>query len=188
MVSERMKKTMFKDAVKTALVATGAVTGSLALAPHEAAAVGWSPDEMMTSAGKTGNLNVTTVNASTVDQWVTGITNWLIGIAVVIFVLRVVLTAVDRMVLGNTMDGMGGRPGPGGPGGTGGPGGPQGQGFRLSDIPVVGAYPPNVTWKQVWINFAKNLALVVGAYVIVQLIMGVVLWLIGVGTSSGTQG
>lgn len=179
---------MFKDAVKTALVATGAVTGSLALAPHEAAAVGWDAEEMMNSAGKTGQLNVTEVNASTVDQWVTGITNWLIGIAVVIFVLRVVLTAVDRMVLGNTQDGMGGRPGPGGPGGPGAPGGPQGSGFRLCDIPVVGAYPPNISWKQVWINFAKNLALVVGAYIIVQLIMGVILWLIGVGTSSGSQG
>ena len=181
---------MFKDTVKTAIVATGAVTGSLALAPHEAAAVGWDADEMMTSAGKTsGNIAPTKIDASTVDQWVTGITNWLIGIAVVVFVLRVVLTAVDRMVLGNTQDGMGGRPGPGGPGGgPGGPGGPQGGGFRLSDIPVVGAYPPNISWKQVWINFAKNLALVVGAYIIVQLIMGVILWLIGVGTSSGSQG
>ena len=177
-----MEKTMFKDAVKTALVATGAVTGSLALAPHEAAAVGWDAEEMMNSAGKTGQLNVTEVNAGTVDKWVTGITNWLIGIAVVVFVLRVVLTAVDRMVLGNTQDGMGGRPGPGGPGDQ------QGSGFRLCDIPVVGAYPPNISWKQVWINFAKNLALVVGAYIIVQLIMGVILWLIGVSTSSGSQG
>ena len=66
---------MFKDAVKTALVATGAVTGSLALAPHEAAAVGWDAEEMMNSAGKTGQLNVTEVNASTVDQWVTGHSN-----------------------------------------------------------------------------------------------------------------
>lgn len=176
---------MFKNAVKTAIVATGAVAGSLALAPHEAAAVGWQPKDMMDAAGKTsGDIKPTQIDASTVDKWVTGITNWIIGIAVVVFVLRVVLTAVDRMVLGNTQDGMeGGRPGPGGPGGPG----PQG-GFRLSDIPVVGAYPTTVPWKKVWINFAKNLALVVGAYVLVQLIMGIVLWLIGVGMSSGSQG
>ena len=52
---------------------------------------------------------------------------------------------------------------------------------------MVGAYPPDVSWKQVWLNFAKNLAIVVGVYLIIELIMGVIMWLIGVTTMESVQ-
>ena len=86
------------------------------------------------------------------------------------------MTAVDRMVLGNIDDGQ-----------QRGPRGGQGSGFRLSDIPMIGAYSPDVPWKQVWLNFAKNLAIVVGVYLIIELIMGVIMWLIGVTTMKSVQ-
>ena len=128
---------------------------------------------MLSNGASDAGMSITNVDSGGVNTWVIGIAKWLAGLATVCFVLKVVMTAVDRMVLGNTNDGMPQR---------GGQRNQQSSGFRLSDIPLIGAYQPDVSWKQVWLNFAKNLAIVVGVYVIISLIMGVIMWLIGVGT------
>lgn len=171
---------MLKNAIKTAIVVTGgAISTNMLLLPCNAMAANnnntppdWSADKMLSDGAETAGVSITKVDSGGANNWVVGIAKWIIGVAVVCFVLKVVMTAVDRMVLGNLDDGSqrgGSRRR-----------GLQRDGFRLSDIPMIGAYPPDVPWKQVWLNFAKNLAIVVGVYFIIEIIMGVILWLIGV--------
>lgn len=168
-----MIRNMIKNIVKTAIVASDITL----IAPTVAmAAPDWSAGTMLRNGASDAGMTIMPVNSDGANNWVIGIAKWIAGIAVVCFVLRVVMTAVDRMVLGNIDDGIQNAPRT-----------PQSDGFRLSDIPVIGAYPPNVSWKQVWINFAKNLAIVVGVYIIIELIMGVVLWLIGVTSMQSVQ-
>lgn len=164
-----------KNVIKTSLVVIGAATATLmpttALA-YNSGAPDWSAGTMLSNGASDAGVKIRNVSSGDINDWVIGISKWIAGLAVVFFVLRVVMTAVDRMVLGNIDDGQ--QHG----GGTRGP--QQNSGFRLSEIPVIGAYDPSVSWKQVWLNFAKNLAIVAGAYLIVMLIMNVVLWLIHV--------
>ena len=131
---------------------------------------------MLNNGASEAGVGIRNVDSGSANNWVVGIAKWIIGLAVVCFVLRVVMTAVDRMVLGNIDDGQ-----------QRGPRGGQESGFRLSDIPMIGAYPPEISWKQVWLNFAKNLAIVVAVYLIIELIMGVIMWLIGVTTMESVQ-
>lgn len=175
---------MLKNAIKTAIVVTGgAISANIFLLPCDAMAMkshsnppDWSAGTMLSNGASDAGVAITKVDSGGANNWVIGIAKWIIGLAVVCFVLRVVMTAVDRMVLGNIDDGQ-----------QRGPRGGQGSGFRLSDIPMIGAYSPDVPWKQVWLNFAKNLAIVVGAYLIIELIMGVIMWLIGVTTMKSVQ-
>lgn len=175
---------MLKNAIKTAIVVTGgAISTNMLLLPCNAMAMkshsnppDWSAGTMLNNGASKAGVGIRNVDSGSANNWVVGIAKWIIGLAVVCFVLKVVMTAVDRMVLGNIDDGP-----------QRGQRGGQGSGFRLSDIPMVGAYPPDVSWKQVWLNFAKNLAIVVGVYLIIELIMGVIMWLIGVTTMESVQ-
>lgn len=175
---------MLKNAIKTAIVVTGgAISANMFLLPCDAMAMkshsnppDWSAGTMLNNGASKAGVWIRNVDSGSVNNWVVGIAKWIIGLAVVCFVLKVVMTAVDRMVLGNIDDGP-----------QRGQRGGQGSGFRLSDIPMVGAYPPDASWKQVWLNFAKNLAIVVGVYLIIELIMGVIMWLIGVTTMESVQ-
>lgn len=173
---------MLKNAIKTAIVVTGgAISANMFLLPCDAMAArdnnpDWSAGTMLGNGASEAGVGIRNVDSGSANNWVVGIAKWIIGLAVVCFVLRVVMTAVDRMVLGNIDDGQ-----------QRGPRGGQESGFRLSDIPMIGAYPPEVPWKQVWLNFAKNLAIVVGVYLIIELIMGVIMWLIGVTTMESVQ-
>lgn len=135
--------------------------GQVALAANGA----WKdPNELIKSAGQEGSFEGTDVNGEWINTKVTSIAGWLLGIAVGLFVLRVILTAVDRMVLGG-QDQYGN------------------QTSVLSAIPMVGAYPPKgpdgsgYTWKDIWINFAKQMAICVGAWVLVNAVVGIVSWL-----------
>lgn len=175
---------MLKNAIKTAIVVTGgAISANMFLLPRDAMAMknhsnppDWSAGTMLNNGASEAGVGIRNVDSGSANNWVVGIAKWIIGLAVVCFVLRVVMTAVDRMVLGNIDDGS-----------QRGPRFGQESGFRLSDIPMIGAYPPDVPWKQVWLNFAKNLAIVVGVYLIIELIMGVIMWLIGVTTMESVQ-
>lgn len=132
----------------------------------------WDPQEMMENAGSAGGIDVQPLTAERLAEAVKTFTSYIIAIAVILFVLKVVLTAVDRMVLGNSAESV-----------EFGGGGPNGQNnltkFRLCDIPLIGAYKPEVAWKRVWIHFATQLAIIAAAWLIVQVIMQVILMLIG---------
>ena len=133
---------------------------------------GFKASDMLGNAGNQGGFKVDNINGSSINATVTAIAGWAIGVAVALFVLRIVLTAVDRMVLGG-QDQYGQ------------------QQSVLSGIPIVGAYPPKqqdgsgYTWKDVWLNFAKQLAICVGAWFGVSLVVGVISWLMN--TVTGTK-
>lgn len=132
----------------------------------------FTPDSILESAGQQGSLEFEEVNGSTINTRVTAIAGWLLGVAIAIFVLRVILTAVDRMVLGGDD--------PYRPANSG-----------LAAIPLIGAYPSKdaqgngYSWKDVWINFGKNLAICIGAWVLVNMMVGAVSWFMteGIGQS-----
>lgn len=115
----------------------------------------WSPTDLLDESG----VERKDVTGASVNGVVRNIAGWALGIAISLFVLRVVLTGIDRILVGN-----------------------EGGHSFLSSIPLVGAYPPpsadgeGYPWKDVWINFAKNLAMVVGAWVIVNALVGLVEW------------
>lgn len=132
---------------------------------------------MAQSAGANTGMSVKAVTQDTLAQWVTSITTWILGVMIVIFVLKLVLTAVAKAT-----DGKDPRPGGGGPGGGGGGrgGGNHDLSDTLQDIPVIGAYNPDETWKVILINyFAKNVGIIIGAWIIIQLIVNILLWIFG---------
>lgn len=159
-----------KTAGRAALLLGGIAGAGLAAAPltawAEGGQVGWNVNTIITGGSANEQLGITEWSAQSVSDVVTKFTTWLIGIVVVIFVLKVVLTAVDRLLFSNSKGGGGGRGGGGGNSGGG----------LLTQIPVVGAYSETMAWKDVWIHFGKNLAIVAGAWIIVQVISGIILW------------
>ena len=120
-----------------------------------------------------------TLSANTLGEKIRAIAAWLLGLAVVIFVLKVVLTAVDRILndressvdshRGNTY---------------------YFHNSFLVSIPIIGAYPPperdgynhtenGYTWKKVWANFAVQLVIAVGAWMMIELIVGLLSGVLG---------
>ena len=89
-----------------------------------------------------------------------------LALAIIAFILKIVLTAVDRMLFDN-----------------GNNGNQTSNGSTLVNIPVIGAYPQPMgdgdtkgyTWKRVWTNFAIQLAIAIGAYFFVTLTLRVIL-------------
>lgn len=135
--------------------------------PLSAFALGWDPTSMAQQAAGQSGTTITTIDQNTVATWVTNITTFLLGIAIVIFVLKVVLTAICEMLMADN-DGMK---------------------DTLQGIPLIGAYKIGngdcKNFKDVFLKkFAKNLAIVVGAWVLVQLVVGLVLWLFGTFTQT----
>ncbi|RAP50740.1 MAG: hypothetical protein BZ138_06380, partial [Methanosphaera sp. rholeuAM270] len=110
-----------------------------------------------------------------ISGWVGTFTTWALGIAIAIFVLKIVLTAIDRMLFASksasSSGGMGGKS-------SGGSGGVTG-GDVLTRIPLIGAYDSAVDWKEVFIHFGKQLAIVVGAWIFVQLVVNLVMFAFG---------
>lgn len=98
-----------------------------------------------------------------VSNTVTGIVTWVLGLVIIIFVLKVVLTGVDRIL--NDPDNSASK-----------------ENSVLTKLPIVGAYPPptngpdgseGYSWSKVWMNFAMQIAIAVGAWFIVNLISGI---------------
>ena len=131
----------------------------------------FTPQSILNSAGTTGDTQFTQVNGEWINTRVTGIAGWILGVAIALFVLRVILTAVDRMVLGGDD-----------------PYRPPNSG--LTAIPLIGAYPSKdangngYSWKDVWISFGKNLAICIGAWVLVNEMVGLVSWFMTSGIGS----
>ncbi|RAP50743.1 MAG: hypothetical protein BZ138_06395 [Methanosphaera sp. rholeuAM270] len=150
------------------LVAIGVIGALLASIPVPALAAGptaWNAKDMMDNAYKTGESggSVTEIDGAVISGWVGTFTTWALGIAIAVFVLKIVLTAIDRMLFASNA------------GGSTGLGGVSGGGV-LTRIPLVGAYDKDVLWKEVFIHFGKQLALVVGAWIFVQLVVNLVMF------------
>ena len=157
----------------------GGLTGAAILSvPSTALALGWEANQMISQTTGTTGMTAASINQNTLATWVQNFTTWILGIAIVMFVLKVVLTAVDRLVFDSGPDksGQTKRNLEGGKGNGGG---------VLCQIPLIGAYDPSMAWKDIFIHFGKNLAIVAGAWVIVQIVTGVILFVFDALTKQG---
>lgn len=159
-----------KKALGGALLASG-LASFMMLLPSHAHALGWKAQDMIAQTSGVTELDAKPITQADVAGWVSTMTVWLLGLAIVFFVLKVVLTAIDRMLFQNKMD-------DGGKGG-GGRGTGSAEETVLNRIPFIGAYPQDVPWKKIWIHFGKNVAIVAGAWILVNLVVNIVLWIFG---------
>lgn len=152
--------------------------------PTDAFALGWNAKDEGVAIGVTEpKADTYTTVASSITR---SFTNYAFGVAIVIFTLRVVLTALDRMVLTNTNGD---------------------KVLRLSDIPIIGAYPDPVdqemyaderdgdkkqqasswTWSHIWRHFAIQIAIVSGIWAFIGILLGILegtLQITGISTSA----
>ena len=158
-----------------ALSASGVAAAVLSM-PTTAMALGWKANDMIQNTSGATGMNAASINKETLATWVQNFTTWILGIAIVLFVLKVVLTAVDRLVFDSGADNKKtmGQNAKG-----------QNGGGILCQIPLIGAYDPTMAWKDIFIHFGKNLAIVAGAWVIVQIVTGVILFVFDALTKQG---
>lgn len=152
-------------------------SAACAIAPTQAYATGWDVSDEANAVGATQDA-ARSVQAPTISTVFGAVTNWVAGIAVAIFVLRVAMTAIDRMVL----SGQHGW-----------------HAFKLSEIPFIGAYPDpddiiemdeanaNAyaaqhghtkrqtlwTWRRIWKRFALQIGIVAGIWAIMRILLGI---------------
>lgn len=142
--------------VRAAVLAmsVGTIVPSVALA-----APGWDPDDIYDT-----NSVQDKYDSGTTLEFAKSIITAFFGIAIAVFVLKVVLTAVDRLLLG----------------------GDSNSGFRLDEIPLVGAYtdpekggagdgPASPwTWQRIWAYFAVQITLCVSAIALTSLLVSII--------------
>lgn len=125
----------------------------------------WSADEILGSSN--GGI---TIDQNTVSNGIKNFAQFIIAMAVVFFVLRVVLTAVDRMVFAN----LGAQvrvpfsyPNPGD------------DRWDLDDKQNGLDRTMPWTWKRIWLNFAKNIGIAAAAWLLVQLVVAMIQFVLG---------
>ena len=173
----RTTKTMryVADAGKAVILA-----GIPILATPSMALAGWTDDTLNSAAQRVGQTDAKEAGGGSIIEALSTLTNWLLGISLVLFVLKVVLTAVDRILVDyekNSAYQAGG------------------ESSLLVSIPIVGAYPPpdqysdggdtGYSWKRIWINFATQLIIAVAAWFFVRMIFGALLAVFGSLTGDG---
>lgn len=148
---------------RAAAAAVAASGVAVALAPAVALADGWASDITGNAAERTGDSGGKTVTASDINDRVQSITAWLLGLAIGIFVLKVVLTGIDRILLDKDTNGAKDSP--------------------LVNLPIIGAYPQpsekpggerGYTWQRIWTNLFLQVAITVAAWLIVGFIIGLI--------------
>ena len=146
-----------KNVIKTSRYIFGSLAGvaaaGLAMPAKAFAASGtWNPEDIIQG----DSLDPTQIDANVISEWVRTFTTWIVGIAIVLFVLRVVITAVDRMLFGDEPDSF------------------------LKKLPsVLAAYGKDKKWKDIFKTFALQLAVCACAWLIVNILAGVILWAAG---------
>lgn len=168
----------------TLLSATGASAVSLSTTTMPAYATGWNISDEANAIGATKSAEKY-ASTGVILPIIQSIANWALGLAIVIFILRVALTALDRIAFSR-----------------------QGTktSFTLSEIPFVGAYPnpDNLvlmdetnakayamthgkpkqnefwTWKRIWTRLFTQLIFATGAWMIVKILLGLLQSLLGV--------
>ena len=169
---------MLKNALKTCKyigMASAAAAGfaTIAIAPQSAYAANgrWDPHEMAGTIETGTGVKVNEINQDTVSNWVLVIANWIIGIFVCIFVLKLVFTAIAYALVG---DGDGTNRDRSGAGRNGVSANPTDD-FILYNLGFLSAYPGKP--KEAIIHkFLPNLAICLGAWLIVQIGMSFILW------------
>lgn len=169
---------MLKNALKTCKYvglasATAAGFATMAIAPQSAyAAETWTPDKMAQTIGDGTGVEVKPITQDQVSQWVLTIANWIIGIFVCIFVLKLVFTAIAYALVGdgdgtNQQRGAMTKNGP-----------DAANDFILYNLGFLSAYPGKPK-EAVIHKFLPNLAICLGAWLIVQIGMSFILWFFG---------
>jgi hypothetical protein len=161
-----------KNAFREFLVSVTA--GAIALpgiVPTVALAMGWKSNDIIQDQSVQEKFKPTTM-----FDWVKGLITAFCGIAMVVFVARVVLTAIDRFIFV-------------GPNNT----------SRLDEIPLIGAYPnpekdsggeggSTWTWKRIWLNFAVQMALCVSAFAVTNFLFSIVATVLAKVAPAGATG
>lgn len=123
------------------------------------AAPGWKPQDIYATDQAAEKFQ-----ASDTMTFAQGFITTGFGIAIAVFVLKVILTAVDRLIFGGSSNSS----------------------FRLDEIPLVGAYadperdsggdgPSSPwTWQRIWIHFAIQITLCVSAIFITNLLISLI--------------
>lgn len=152
------------SAMVVAMVAMAAPTAAYADSPLPFG--GWQMGDIAPGAEEAAGVYTQDVVLGFAHSLVTT----LLGAIVGVFVLKVVLTGIDRLMFG----------------GSG-----ASQGFRLDDIPIIGAYrdperdtgpgsPGDQktsspwTWRRIWVHFGIQIALCLGALTITNVLMGII--------------
>lgn len=160
---EKQRTSLVRDMPK---VAAGATAACLSLT-RSAYAFSWNAHKIVENSGLTGNADTTFANnpaqwiADKVEEFVPVI----LGLAIILVFAKVVLTAVSKMMASN----QGGR----------GKSSGSSNANALQDIPVIGAYPVDMEWSDILQKVGKNLAMVLAFWLIIQLIIGLINFLIG---------
>jgi hypothetical protein len=184
---ESMRKKTEKDNETHRIIVVTAKTMCIMMAatclatPVTAHAIGWDVQEEADAVGASQSA-AANAQPATIAPIFTAITNWAVGIAVAIFVLRVAMTALDRFVF----SGQGAAPA-----------------LKLSEIPFIGAYPDpddliemdeanaNAyaaqhghtknetlwTWGRIWKRFAIQMGIIAGVWILMRVLLGVVIML-----------
>lgn len=138
----------------------------LLVSPQAALADDWITNVMDTSAQQVGEENAGTATGDSVATTVSSVAKWIIGMTIVLFVLKVILTAVDRMLLSS----------------------PEAGDSVLVRLPVIGAYPmvdpgnpgkKGYEWKNIWILFFIQLLVCAGVWFFIDVIIGLISALLG---------
>ena len=115
------------------------------------ASLGWDPSDIAGNIAGTTNMNVTGFTQATIAGWVTSVTNWLLGIVLFLIVMKIVLTAVCRMLEDQSTKEL------------------------LQGLPIIGAYS-DPTWMPILKKILFNIGVALCAWVIVQLLVQIAVW------------
>ena len=164
-MSNQTRGSIRKGLVAATATAIGMANAIPSIAFATEKSVGWGPDDIAKPKKDTSKFE-----AQGIAPLARSIVHGFLFIAVAIFVLKIILTAVDRLILA---------------------GGSSDESFRLDDVPLVGAYRDPErdvkggqtgaawTWSRIWAHFALQVGLCVSAWVITELLMGVISSVIG---------
>lgn len=116
------------------------------------------PGSVLGQATSGDDMTATSVTALSTGALARRITGWILGVGIALLVLKIVLTAVSRIVSLDDPQSCRREPHP------------------LERVPLVGAYPAEMGWPAIWISFGTNLAVILGAWAIVAAITGLIEW------------
>lgn len=173
---------MIKQTYKKALIMLTIIFSAISIFLPAISYADIGPSIGETTGGQYLNIQESTIlqgtdgQPSQLETNITNAINWGASIAIGFFVMKVIMTAVDRFALAESQSP-----------------------FRLSEIPIIGAYKdprernkwtehsqqstnrlqgnpqdqePVWTWKQIFKHFIKNIIIIVGIWVILGIIQG----------------
>lgn len=128
-------------------------------------------------------------SATTISAVIQGVMNVFAGIAVSLCVIKLVLTAINKVVFykggetGSPSLTQQGRPGKGR------------QGAELNDSPFdltelpgfIAAYPPTLSWRAIFAKVFIAIAIILGIWVIMGVLLGFLNWTISVVTNGNAN-